>query len=368
MSWQSKFGIANIIFLSDDEYWRLFNFVFSPQSKKTSTYKFALVKSILDNLFNNVPSKDFQLISYQNLFSKFAECFWNLVVKYHLHQQKPYSDGKSAEIKTSKIEQIFSEAIKENPVLQNLEFCAIDEKTKNLLVKKVQTECKKYVLGALYSDFEEKIYSFDINKDFIKITNGAYQFMLKYKMEIEKINYYEWAKFLEKINVDNVLFHLLSKLELSLPQREPLDIYRKILFSEFEECNCFYCGKKLSQRKIHVDHFIPWSFLKEDKLWNFVLSCPECNIKKSNLLPNENSLIKIQMRNKKILSVKDKIQKSDVAFINLDFSNYNNSLLPQLWNYAKYAGFKPMNETSKNSVFYKINQIENENILKVAEP
>lgn len=366
MSWQSKFGIANIIFLSDDEYWHLFNFVFSPQSKKTSTYKFALIKSILDNLFNNIPYGDFQLISYQNLFSKFAECFWNLVVKYHLHQQKPYSNGKTSILKTSKIEQIFGEAIQRNPILENLEFNSVDEKTKNFLISKVQTECKKYVLGALFSDFDEKIYSFSDNENFIKITNGAYQFMTKYKIEIEKLNYYEWAKFLEKINADNVLFHLLSKLELSLPEREPLDIYRKILFAEFEQCNCFYCGKKLSIGKIHVDHFIPWSFLKEDKLWNFVLTCPECNIKKSNLLPSEDSIFKIQNRNEKIIKNIKKIKKADNNFINQEFSNYSNTLLPNLWKYAKYAGFKIMNETKNHSKIYKTNP--NENILKVAEP
>lgn len=328
MSWLTKSGEANINLLPDDEYWRLFNFVFSPQSKKTSTYKFALIKSLLDNLFNNVPLENFQLISYQNLFSKFAECFWNLVVKYHLHQQKPYSSGKNSALKTSKIEQIFDEAIQKNQVLQNLEFSSIDEKTKSSLVSKVQSECKKYVLGALYSDFEGKIYSFGGEEDFIKITNGAYQFMVRHKMEIEKLNYYEWAKFLEKINADNVLFHLLSKLELSLPEREPLDIYRKILFSEFEQCNCFYCGKKISAGKIHVDHFIPWSFLKEDKLWNFVLACPECNIKKSNLLPDKNSILKIQLRNKKIASIKDRIEKQESDFVSLEFSNYDNALIP----------------------------------------
>lgn len=368
MSWQNKSGEAKKNLLTDDEYWRLFNFVFSSQSKKTSTYKFALVKSILDNLFNNNPSGDFQIISYQHIFSKFAECFWNLVVKYHLHQQKPYSDGKSFVLKTSKIEQIFDDAIQKNPVLKNIEFNSIDEKTKSSLVSKVQNECKKYVLGALYGDFEGKIYSFDANENFIKITNGAYQFMAKYKVEIEKLNYYEWAKFLEKINADNVLFHLLSKLELSLPEREPLDIYRKILFTEFEQTNCFYCGKKLKQEnnKIHVDHFIPWSFIKEDKLWNFVLTCPECNLKKNNLLPSYNMIFKIQKRNQIILNdEKDLKTEQNSLFIKNQFSNYNANIIDNLWNYAKYAGFKTMNEKENNSLVYKINP--NENFLKIAD-
>ncbi len=243
MAWNSKSGELNFSSLSDDEYWSLFNFVFSESCHKTSTYKFALLKSILDNLLNNTPSENGQLISYSDLFAKFAESFWNLVVKYHLHQQKPTAEGK-----TSKIEQIFGEAIKINPVLENLEFASIEENTRTQLTQKVQAECKKYVLGALYGDLDGKLYGFDQDGNSITVSQSAYEFLLKYKTELEKLNYYAWAKFLEKINEENVLFHLLSKLELSLPERTPLEIYRNILFSEFEECNCFYCGKNFQEK------------------------------------------------------------------------------------------------------------------------
>ena len=113
----------------------------------TDCGKFFL-KSILDNLLNNTPDENGQLIFYSDLFAKFAESFWNLVVKYHLHQQKPTGEGK-----TSKIEQIFNEATAKNPLLENLEFASIEENTKSKLIQKVQAECRKYVLGALYGEF-----------------------------------------------------------------------------------------------------------------------------------------------------------------------------------------------------------------------
>ena len=50
------------------------------------------------------------------------------------------------------------------------------------------------------------------------------------------------------------------------------------------------------------DHFIPWSFVKEDKLWNFVLSCPDCNIKKSDKLPSKNFISIIHNRNNLLLN------------------------------------------------------------------
>lgn len=338
MAWDSKSGTLDTTTLSDDEYWRLFNYVFVGGAKKTSTYKFALIKAILDNLLNNIPTENGQEILYSNLFEKFAESYWNLVVKYKLHQQSPTKEGK-----TSKIEQIFKEAVVSNPILQNIEFASIGKSTQNRLVSKVQTECKKYVLGALHSDLNSAIYSFSENSDRIKLSHGAYDFCLRHKMELEKLNYYAWAKFLESINEESLLYKVISKIETSLPERKPLDIFRKILFEEFEQNNCFYCGKKLCSTIIHVDHFIPWSFIKEDKLWNFVLSCPECNIKKSDKLPSRNFIHKIQNRNKLILS-----QFTSQDFVTQQFKNYKNELIPNLWQYAFYSGFK----TGSNDTYY----------------
>lgn len=81
-------------------------------------------------------------------------------------------------------------------------------------------------------------------------------------MEIEKPNYYAWARFLEKVNDDDDLIRVLEKLDMAIPQRKDLSMYRDILFNEFQEDRCFYCGKELD-KNVHVDHFIPWTFVKK---------------------------------------------------------------------------------------------------------
>lgn len=247
---------------------------FSDSSKKRNTYKFGLVKSLLDNVFNGKNTNVGVKYTFEELFSRFAENYWNLVIKYDLRQMR--KDGKSI---YSKIETILMSAITENPTLALLEFETIDVNTKASIIRKVTSECKKCVVGALYEDFDGIIYSFDLKEDGITLNYCVYEFMLKYKAELEHLNYYSWARFLEQINDDNVLVKVIDKLELSTPRRENLLVYREILRREFEEDTCFYCGKKL-QNNMHVDHFIPWSFVKDDKIWNFVLSCPTCNVKK----------------------------------------------------------------------------------------
>ena len=326
--WDKKAGIILSNTVSEDKIWSLFNYVFSNACSKRNTYKFGLIKAISDNLFNCEWSVSGYKLSFNDLFSKFAENYWNLVVKYGLRQMRP--DGKS---EYSKIEQIFLDIVQKYDVLKELTFSSLTQNDMDWVTRETAKNCKQYVLGALYNDFEGLFYAFDVNhQDYIILNPPVYDFMLRYKPEIEKLNYFAWAKFLETINDESVLIKLLDKLELATPHREDLSIYREILRKEFEENTCFYCGKKLTG-VVHVDHFIPWSYVKDDKMWNFVLSCSSCNLKKNNRIPVERFLIKIQNRNSRAKQIQNRI-------VYEDFKEYNNDRLQRLWKYAQLSGLK----------------------------
>ena len=325
--WDLKKGTITEYNLTEDHIWSLFNFVFSDSSRKRNTYKFGLIKSLLDSVFSGEKTSQGVYYTYEQLFARFTENYWNLVVKYDLRQMR--KDGKS---ELSKIEVILKSVVLEKPVLELLEFEAIDTTIKKSIIKKVTAECKRCVIGALYDDFDGTIYSFNLKEQGLTVNYVIYEFMLKHKSEIEKLNYYSWAKFLEKVNDDNVLVRVIDKLELATPRREDLSVYREILRREFEEDTCFYCGKKL-RNKIHVDHFIPWSFVKDDKIWNFVLSCPTCNTRKNNKVPSKDFLVRIEDRNRKI-------QLLDNTVIETEFTGYTDDLMNRMWSYAKLSGLK----------------------------
>lgn len=328
--WNLKAGTITKYDVSEDEMWSLFNFVFSESSMKKTSYKFGLIKSILDNMLNGEETPMGVFFPYEKIFYKFSENYWNLVVKYNLRQM---IYGTNAEL--SKIEIILREFVETDKILGFIDFDSIEETKKKSIVKKVTYECKKNVIGALYNDFEGKVYSFDLKVDGITISYTAFHFMLKYKTALEKLNYYAWARFLEKTNSDNVLVRVVDKLELATPRRENLSVYRNILRKEFEYNNCFYCGKKL-ENNVHVDHFIPWSFIKDDKIWNFVLACPSCNEKKNNRLPGIPYLEKIIERN-------NIIKDSQSNIIQTEFANYSEDLITRMCNYAKLSGMKEFN-------------------------
>lgn len=332
--WNLKRGILTEEKVSEDEFWSLFNFVFSDACRKTNTYKFGLIKSICDQIYDLYEQGTGYFLSYGKLFSKFAENYWNLVNKYHLKQMS--YNGKS---EYSKIEIILMNAIEDNSIPENLVFQAIEEENRKKISEEVTIECKKCVIGALYNDFEGKLYAFDLKGEGIFLSHEAYNFISKYKMEIEKLNYYSWARFLEKVNDDDALVRVLEKLDLATPQRKDLSMYRDILYKEFQQNRCFYCGNPLN-KNIHVDHFIPWTFVKNDNLWNFVLACPKCNIQKSNKLPATDYLIKIESRNDSMLHLASMKSRGKYEILEREFSSYNDGILRRMWTYAKMSGIK----------------------------
>jgi len=334
--WNLKEGRLTTDNVSTDEYWSLMNYVFSDYCKKTNTYKFGLMKSLCDQIYDLVWDDTVMgyPLSYENIFRKFAENYWNLVNKYELKQMA--YNGKS---ELSKIEMILKEAAKTYDIPSDVSFQELRGIERAEIVRVVSTECKKCVVGALYNDFEGKLYSFDLRAEGIVLCKCAYDFISKYKLEIEKMNYYAWARFLEKVNDDVVLVRVLEKLDLSTPKRKDLSVYREILFKEFQEDRCFYCGKMLKD-KIHVDHFIPWSFIKTDNLWNLVLACPRCNIKKSGNLVNIDYVIKLRNMNSY------RMQNSREQLVLKEYSTYKKETLERIWVYAKMSGIRQTDRLS----------------------
>ena len=280
--------------LSDDEMWSAFSNLFSSHSKNSSSYKFGFLKSIMDNLYNVDQNLT---LSFDQLFGTFTEVYWNLVLKHGIRQQPV-----SARTNGTYLEQALNTTAEQYDITANIPFESISDEAKIEVCRKVKSKCKINVVGALYGDTKGLFYSFSRKDEWLQINPQMYEFVCKHKLAIEKLNYYEWAKYLEKINDDSVMDHLLTKLDKS-SERENLSIYRRILFEEFENEKCFYCDKKLSNdgQKVHVDHFVPRAFIKDDKMWNLVLACPTCNLHKNDKLAAIIYLEKLLDRNKKII-------------------------------------------------------------------
>jgi hypothetical protein len=126
----------------------------------------------------------------------------------------------------------------------------------------------------------------------IRMPAVAHEFVRQHGRSLESIANLWWAKYLEKVNLLAPL--VIEKVERDGAQRGALGKFMKILRA-IDEPRCFYCARPLdSGPRTHVDHVIPWSFLLADPLWDLVLSCAECNIAKSDVLPRREFLDKLE--------------------------------------------------------------------------
>lgn len=102
---------------------------------------------------------------------------------------------------------------------------------------------------------------------------------------------WEWLKYMQKNN-QNVP-NLANKL-LAPQKRESLTKqtqYWKIIL-ENQPLKCIYSQTILDKNNISLDHYLPWSFVAHDQLWNLIPTTQAVNSSKSNNLPSNQYLDK----------------------------------------------------------------------------
>ena len=85
-------------------------------------------------------------------------------------------------------------------------------------------------------------------------------------------------------------------------KRGNLSKFKQYLYLENPERRCFITGEQITDDE-SVDHVIPWSYLYSDDLWNLVLVKKGVNSSKSNKIPDEGLIKKLEKRNQRLLDL-----------------------------------------------------------------
>ncbi len=256
--------------LTEDEFSTVFNDMFFGKVKRDTSYKFGFFKAIIDSLDK---TDENLILTYDQLFYRFTEIYWNLVLKYDLRQKAKTTDGKEAAV-----ERTIKEELDWYEAMPYVSFEVISDEVKIKIVNKVKMKCKMNVVGALFRDSKDTLYAFSDKEQYIQINPLAHAFMTKHKKILEKMNYSEWAIYLEKVNEDYDTENLSQNLDM-IKMKNHMSIFQRILFEEFEEYRCFYCGKDIKTGEISVDRYALWSLVCENSGWFWVLECSECKMK-----------------------------------------------------------------------------------------
>ena len=129
---------------------------------------------------------------------------------------------------------------------------------------------------------------------------------MEYGRPIDYLAIAGWVDFNETVTYAPKLF---LKLSGERPPRGSGAQWRTVLHS-LQQGQCFY-GKDHDMSDPHVDHFLPWSYVLEDRTWNLVLTCRSCNSSKSDRLPPLSMMEKLIERNRRLM---DETAKSGGTF------------------------------------------------------
>ena len=119
----------------------------------------------------------------------------------------------------------------------------------------------------------------------ILIDNLWVDYLISYASILKDFSFWNLSIFLQKRNPN--VPDIPSKLVRPL-QRAPLTRQHRFwdrYIKSVGNIHCIYTGSELTVGNYDLDHFIPWSFVVHDQLWNLLPSDPSINSSKSNCIP-----------------------------------------------------------------------------------
>ncbi len=119
---------------------------------------------------------------------------------------------------------------------------------------------------------------------------------------------------------------------------------------------CIYTGKELYTKSYDLDHFIPWSFVSHDLIWNLIPSDGSINSSKNDKIPDLNyylpKLAKLQHESLQLLINAGKEPKAIEDYVSLGYAPFELARMSESCFYDIYERtFKPISQIALNMGF-----------------
>ena len=337
----------------DEEFEQIFMHVLN-QGTKDNTYKFAFARFLLE--YSQIKTETH--VEFSTIAEYYLKYYWpqvcNSKLKHSHHIDKTPEIIQIIENEFDKpyYPQTFDKIKQEEPVkiencIRNIERKCFEHVT--YAFQNVKLGVKSVNKAPIFFEYKIKRFRkrYDREKDMpyidrdygINLNLDAMSFFKRRNVSLDKAVTLEWVRFLEERNPG--VPKLTAKIEDKIPARN-LTTQRHAL-EPFEK-NCFYCETPLETVESDVEHVIPFSYIRENEMWNLTRACKQCNCKKLGSLPSpkEKWLGILFVRNKKY---RNKIS-SDGKKLELDESlkklgNNHESIIRILYDNAIQQGFLP---------------------------
>lgn len=257
-------------------------------NKTSATYKYYWLLSILQSIENGC-----LIIPKRELFARMISNAWFTVNYFHV------SFGK---------QDLIQDAVR---AINEIEKISIDEKReavfqKLLTTKKIETERQLWHFNNNVPHWFLSPWFSKMGKAEIYLASKSFSQKCLYALHVDEIQVNpEWESYLTsnaKLLKDFCYWNLCLFLQAKNPNVP--DIPNKLIkpatrnnlakqrtqfwdlvLREVGSVNCIYTNKKLVVGEYAVEHFIPYSFVSHDLIWNLIPADKSFNISKSDRLP-----------------------------------------------------------------------------------
>lgn len=158
VGWNLRYGNAKISILNDEHLWNRIEDFLSKKTSMKNLYKIMLIRSLINISNNIIPNKK---NVFNQLLYEFSKSMWDFKSKSIIINSTIYN-GVSLKAKQDKI-------ISEIKIKYNLDrkykFEELNESIKLKYIEKTKDVIKTNVIGAIFSDFNEEIYSFNLKNN-----------------------------------------------------------------------------------------------------------------------------------------------------------------------------------------------------------
>lgn len=149
------------------------------------------------------------------------------------------------------------------------------------------------------------------------------------KVLFDLINY-RWTQKLEEFNHSPRISKKVRGTDREKIARTSIIKFKKYLDLENPNHICFYTGEKIEDENLSIDHVIPWSYIFSNDLWNLVYVDQSYNSSKGNKIPSEETIIKLEKRNYRLMDQVTQRRISDKNTDELQLS-ISDGLVEKFW-------------------------------------
>ena len=291
-----------------------------------NTYKLAWGRAILELVVEREDTSD-RVISFNEIAHKMLKYYWNQEFFFQL-KQSPLKTPVLVQ-ETEKCIEFVNEIRRANTPIwfdKAEEYLNQDKNFYENEIRKISNTLTHDVSWRFLKANGQKYDLYELNRKEKKIflKESAIKDLKEYAFVLSQLLNYRWAQLLEKFNDSPKIALKVKGISDEKIRRSNLSKFKHILISNMKNGKIidFYTGDILKENNISVDHVIPWSFMYSDDLWNLVLTSKSNNSKKSNSIPTEEIIKKLEQRNLELMNCRDKKDKNYVELKTAIEQNY----------------------------------------------